>query len=77
MKNVTSTELARFIGVAQPFLSQVRHGVRRFSSKKALEISRLTGIPVERLLFAEGHEIYRSLAVAYSYQRAQQQEAQP
>lgn len=67
MKNVTTATLAKYIGVSQPFIVQIKQGVRRFSPKKAREISLMTGLPLERLLFAEGHEIYRSLSLAYSY----------
>lgn len=67
MKNVTTATLAKYIGVSQPFIVQIKQGSRRFSPKKAREISLMTGLPLERLLFAEGHEIYRSLSLAYSY----------
>lgn len=69
MKTITLTNMARFLGVSVPFLSEVAHGKKRFSSRRARNISDMTGIPLEHLLFADGDKIIHSLRVAYTLQR--------
>lgn len=62
MEQINLIDLAKMIKVSAPYLSQIRHDRRKFSSKKAREISQRTGVPIEILLFASGYEIYSALA---------------
>lgn len=59
------TSVAEFIGVSVTFLCEIKHGRRRFSAKKAKNISQRTGLPLEQVLFSNGAEIYRALCLAY------------
>lgn len=65
MEKITQTAVAAYIGITGAYLCDIKRGKRRFSPKKAQEISRKTGISLEQLLFADGVNIYKALCLAY------------
>ena len=50
-------------------MSEVRKGVKGFSTKKAKIISEKTGIPFEMLMLAKGDKLYKVLVISYVQQR--------
>jgi transcriptional regulator with XRE-family HTH domain len=50
LTNTTQEQLAAAIGVSQPTISQVLSGLRNLSAEYVARLSKLTGIPVEKLL---------------------------
>jgi transcriptional regulator with XRE-family HTH domain len=49
--NISASELARRLGVTQPYASRLRRGVRRASPEMAERLEALTGIPREQFIF--------------------------
>lgn len=68
MKTIKLVSMAKFLDISPAFLCQVKYGKRRFSSKKAKQISERTGIPLEKLLFSEGDKIYKALSFCFATQ---------
>ena len=65
MKHANLTEVARSLGISAPFLCEIRKGKKSFSKHTARRVSESTGIPLEKVLFADGESLYRELERAY------------
>lgn len=71
MEKIRQREIARYLGVSEPFLSEIKLNRKGFSKHKAKELSELTGIDFEDFMLADGAVIYRKLLFAYSQQHGQ------
>ena len=49
-KNLSRKELAKKLGITEQYLSFIFSGKRTFGKKTALRISKITGIPLEKLI---------------------------
>ena len=66
MKTINQNEIAGWLGVSAPFLSEIKHGVKGLSKSNAYRIAELTGISFERLMFSTGEQLFKMLAMAYT-----------
>lgn len=66
MATIKLNQVAKYLEVSAPFLCGVRKGNKAFSKQKARSISEKTGIPIEKMLFANGDDLYRALVLAYT-----------
>ena len=68
MKKINQKEIAKYVGVSQQIICDIKKKRRTFGKQNAIRISKLTEIPFKRLTFENGEELLDKLRSAYSKQ---------
>jgi len=68
-QQISQAELAEWVGISPPYLSQLVNEHRYLSRNKALEIGEFIGVKPSRLFMTNGEELLRLLLVKYKTAR--------
>ena len=65
MTTTKQNQIANYLRISCPFLSEIRSGKKSLSKKKARGLSQLTGLSFEELALGNGETLYQKLVIAY------------
>lgn len=64
MTTIKQNQIANYLRISCPFLSEIRSGKKSLSKKKARELSQMTGLSFEELALGNGESLYQKLVAA-------------
>ena len=65
-RKITQENIADYIKISYPFLSEIKSGNKYLGKNNALRISKQTGLTAEFLLLKNGKEFYQAIYAIYA-----------